>query len=187
MPPEQGRGVPKDELSPVRNALLSMRARAADPADTVAGTQPDRPIRPSATQAWAMVTVWAAVPVTAWWAIGDQSEVGGYLYMLKPPVELSPAAEAVAGAASLAACAMALGVLAVTGRARPLAAGWWVVIALNAAAGVVVAAMWRIITSAAGGAHFGGLVLGPGLPLVFALVGIAGAKASSLLRSSRTK
>lgn len=136
----------------------------------------------------AAVDLVIAVPVAAWWLIGDQSSVPAGAdpdYMVRP-LGIAPGAERAAGLGSLLLAVVAMPVLAWATRRRLLDWRWWIVLVQLLAAGFTIAAGWRVMTAGVIGANIGGgLMFIFGGPVVAALLGGALASSVALVKRGR--
>ena len=151
-------------------------------------TGPDRARARWAALAPALILV-LAVPVAAWWLVGDQSTVPVSMdpdYAFRP-WRIGPVAARAAGLGSLAAGGVAAAVLiGVTLRGR-LDVRWWAVLVPLLAAGSIAGAGWRVLTAGVIGANIGaGLVVMEGGPVVAGLLIWALAFSVHLSRSGGT-
>jgi hypothetical protein len=114
-----------------------------------------------------------AVPVAAWWLVGDQSTVPVSMdpdYAFRP-WHIGPVAARAAGIGSLAAGGVAAAVLIGATLRRRLDIRWWVVLVPLLAAGFIAGAGWRVMTAGVIGANIGaGLVILIGGPVVLGLL-----------------
>jgi hypothetical protein len=114
-----------------------------------------------------------AVPVAAWWLVGDQSTVP---LSMRPdyafrPWRIGPVAVRAAGIGSLAAGGAAAAVLIGVTLRRRLDVRWWAVLVPLLAAGFIAGAGWRVMTAGVIGANIGaGLVVLVGGPVVLGLL-----------------
>ncbi|WP_285556362.1 hypothetical protein [Actinoplanes regularis] len=115
-----------------------------------------------------------AVPVAAWWLIGDPTPVGDgieYDYAYRA-VSFGATADRAIGVLACVAVVSAVALLAwatVTRRLRP---GWWLVLAPLVVAGLLVSVVGRVMTEGVIGANIGGglmmLAGGPVLAILLA-------------------
>ncbi len=130
-----------------------------------------------------------AVPVAAWWLVGDLSTVPASMspdYAFRP-WPISPAAARAAGIGSLAVAGMAAAALGWAALRRRLDARWWAVLVPLLAAGFIAGTGWRVMTAGVIGANIGaGLVVLVGGPIVLGLLTWALAFSVHLSRSGGT-
>jgi hypothetical protein len=115
-----------------------------------------------------------AMPIAAWWVIGDQSEpIDDPDYAFRP-LDISSGTERAFGAVALVLVAGSVIVILISARRGRFDASWWRVLAPLIAAGAICGYGWRIMTAGVGGANIGaGFVLFFGAPIVLALTGWA--------------
>jgi hypothetical protein len=135
-------------------------------------TGPERALARWAVVASALILV-LAMPVAAWWLVGDQSTVPVSMdpdYAFRP-WRIGPMAARAAGIGSVAADGVAAAVLlGVTLRGR-LDVRWWAVLVPLLTAGFIAGAGWRVLTAGVIGANIGaGLVVMVGGPIVLGLL-----------------
>jgi hypothetical protein len=125
-----------------------------------------------------------AVPVSAWWLVGDRSPtLPDPDYLVRPP-NISKTTEHVIGITATALLIVTVSMLVRLARQGRFDARLWSALAPLVGAGVIIALGWRIVTAAVIGANIGGgfvLMFGP--PLVFALIVWAVARAWHLGRT----
>jgi len=133
---------------------------------------PERARARGAPVAPALILV-LAVPVAAWWLVGDQSTVPASMdpdYAFRP-WRIGPVAARAAGIGSLAAGGVAAAVLIAMTLRRRLDYRWWAVLVPLAAAGIIAGAGWRVMTAGVIGANIGaGLLVFTCGPLVLGLL-----------------
>ncbi|MFD9567050.1 hypothetical protein [Streptomyces sp. NPDC059994] len=125
----------------------------------------------------------AAVPVAAWWLMGQQNVDGvapAELDYAFRPLAIGPAQETALGAAALLLALCSAVFLLDASRRGRFDARWWQVVLPLLAAGLLLGVGWRILTAGVIGANIGaGLALFLAGPTVTALV--AGAVVRGLL------
>jgi len=133
---------------------------------------PERARARGAPVAPALILV-LAVPVAAWWLVGDQSTVPASMdpdYAFRP-WSIGPVAARAAGIGSLAAGGAAAAVLIGLTLRRRLDVRWWAVLVPLLAAGAIAGAGWRVLTAGVIGANIGaGLVVFGAGPIVLGLL-----------------
>jgi len=133
----------------------------------------------------AAVVLVLAVPVAAWWLIGDRYSslsVGPDPGWVVRPFPVSPAAERTAGRGSLPAAVVAAAWLTWASLRHGFDLRWWSVIGPLVLAGIVVGFGWRVLTARVAGANIGaGCLILSGGPVVAALLGWAVTRSLILL------
>ena len=135
--------------------------------------------RPDAAVRWlvlaAAVALVLAVPVAAWWRIGDRystlypSEITDSVI---PPFPVSPAAERAAGRGAVLAAVVAAAWLAWASLRHEFDLRWWSVLGPLLPAGILAGFGWRVLTARMDGANIGaGCVILTVGPAVAALLG----------------
>ncbi len=115
-----------------------------------------------------------AVPIAAWWLIGDLSfrpgDPDSLDYMWRQPA-VDPVVENLVGIAAALTVVASLAVLVRAARKGALDPRWWLVVVLVAIGGAAAAAVERAVTAGVVGANIGGgLALFLGVPLVALLL-----------------
>ncbi len=126
-----------------------------------------------------------AVPVAAWWRIGDRystlypSEI---THSVIPPFPISPAAERAAGRGAVLAAIVAAAWLTWASLRHDFDLRWWSVLGPLLPAGILAGFGWRVLTARMDGANIGaGCVLLTVGPAVAALLGWAVTRSLMLL------
>ena len=132
----------------------------------------------------------AAMPLAAWWLIGDQSETSLRLrdqldYIWQAP-DVSQTLTSIVGAVALATVAIGVVGYVVAAKRRLIDTRWLLVLAASLIAGALLAAIGRILTAGSVGANIGGgIALLFGLPIVGLLIGYALLQGIGLIVSRR--
>ena len=132
----------------------------------------------------------AAMPLAAWWLIGDQSETSlrprdQLDYIWQAP-DVSQTLTTIAGAVTLATVAIGVVGYVVAAKRRLIDTRWLLVLAASLIAGALLAAIGRILTAGSVGANIGGgIALLFGLPIVGLLIGYALLQGIGLIVSRR--
>jgi hypothetical protein len=124
-----------------------------------------------------------AVPVAAWWLIGDRysSLSPGAEYLIRP-FPVSPAAERAAGRGSVLAAIVAATWLTWASVRHGFDLRWWSVLGPLLPAGILAGFIWRVLTTRVGGAPIGtGCVILSACPVLAALLGWAVTRSLTLL------
>jgi len=132
----------------------------------------------------------AAMPLAAWWLIGDQSETSlrprdQLDYIWQAP-DVSQTITSIVGAVALATVAIGVVGYVVAAKRRLIDTRWLLVLAASLIAGALLAAIGRILTAGSVGANIGGgIALLFGLPIVGLLIGYALLQGIGLIVSRR--
>jgi len=132
----------------------------------------------------------AAMPLAAWWLIGDQSETSlrprdQLDYIWQAP-DISQTLTTIVGAIALATVAIGVVGYVVAAKRRLIDTRWLLVLAASLIAGALLAAIGRIVTAGSVGANIGGgIAFLFGLPVVGLLIGYALLQAIGLMVSQR--
>jgi hypothetical protein len=124
-----------------------------------------------------------AVPVAAWWLIGDRysSLSPGAEYLIQP-FPVSPAAERAAGRGSVLVAIVAATWLTWASLRHGFDLRWWSVLGPLLPAGILAGFIWRVFTMRVGGAPVGtGCVILSACPVLAALLGWAVTRSLTLL------
>jgi hypothetical protein len=126
-----------------------------------------------------------AVPVAAWWLIGDRYST---LYpspissSVIRPFPISPAAERAAGTGAVLAAIVAVAWLTWASLRHGFDLRWWSVLGPLLLAGILAGFGWRVLTARMDGANIGaGCLIMSGGPVVAALLGWAVTRSLTLL------
>jgi len=145
--------------------------------------------RPDAAVRWLVlagaVALVLAVPVAAWWRIGDRYST---LYpspissSVIRPFPVSPAAERAAGRGAVLAAIVAATWLTWASLRHDFDLRWWSVLGPLLPAGILAGFIWRVFTARVGGAPIGtGCVILSACPVLAALLGWAVTRSLTLL------
>ena len=126
-----------------------------------------------------------AVPVAAWWLIGDRystlypSQISSSVIR---PFPISPAAERAAGTGAVLAAIVAATWLTWASLRHEFDLRWWSVLGPLLLAGILAGFGWRVLTARMDGANIGaGCLILSGGPVVAALLGWAVTRSLTLL------
>ncbi len=124
-----------------------------------------------------------AVPVAAWWLIGDRySSLSPGAYYVIRPFPVSPAAERAAGRGSVLVAIVAAAWLTWASLRHEFDLRWWPVLGPLLPAGILAGFIWRVLTMRVGGASVGtGCVILSACPVLAALLGWAVTRSLTLL------
>jgi hypothetical protein len=121
----------------------------------------------------AAVLIVLAVPVVAWWLIGDQSTTSpeNADYVLRPPFHFSSKATRALGVGALVVSVAAAASLIGASASHSFDPSWWSVIG-PLLLGILLALGWRVFTAGVVGANIGaGLFVFLVRPVILALAG----------------
>jgi hypothetical protein len=124
-----------------------------------------------------------AVPVAAWWLIGDRySSLSPGAYYVIRPFPLSAAAERAAGSGSVLVAIVAATSLTWASLRHGFDLRWWSVLGPLLPAGILAGFAWRVFTMRVGGGPIGvGCVILSVCPIAAALLGWAVTRSITLL------
>lgn len=146
-------------------------ARAAGHAVAGAGSRPDAAVR------WLVlagaVALVLAVPVAAWWCIGNRYStlyLSPISHSVIRPFPVSPAAERAAGRGAVLAAIVAAAWLTWASLRHEFDLRWWSVLGPLVPAGILAGFGWRVLTARMDGANIGAgcviLTVGPAMAAV---------------------
>jgi hypothetical protein len=165
----------------------ALAAGSAGPARAAGGAVAGAAGPPEARVRWLVlagaVALVLAVPVAAWWLIGDRhSSLSPGAESLIRPFPVSPAAERAAGRGSVLAAIVAATWLTWASLRHGFDLRWWSVLGPLLPAGILAGFIWRVFTMRVGGAPIGtGCVILSACPVLAALLGWAVTRSLTLL------